>query len=65
MGCCPPDKCAAFDEIRLPNEWTYVLRAHLGQELRVDVLRLDPDTGDIFVSERRPAGRQLALPFDI
>jgi transcription antitermination factor NusA-like protein len=42
----------------------YVLRAHLGQELHVDVLRLDPDTGHIFVSERRPAGRQLPLPLD-
>jgi hypothetical protein len=42
-----------------------VLRARLGQELRVDVLRLDQDTGHIFVSERRPAGRQLPLPLHI
>jgi transcription antitermination factor NusA-like protein len=42
-----------------------VLRARLGQELRVDVLRLDSDSGHIFVSERRPAGRQLPLPFEV
>ena len=42
-----------------------ILRARLGQELRVDVLRMDADAGHIFVSERRPAGRQLPLPLDI
>jgi hypothetical protein len=42
-----------------------VLRARLRQELRVDVLRLDSDTGHIFVSEQRPSGRQLRLPFDV
>jgi ribosomal protein S1 len=42
-----------------------LLRTHLGQELRVDVLRLDPDAGHIFVSERRPAGHQLPLPLDM
>jgi transcription antitermination factor NusA-like protein len=39
-----------------------VLRRRLGQEIRVDVLRMDPDSGHIFVSERLPAGRQLPLP---
>ena len=38
-----------------------LLRARLGQELSVYVLRTDPDTGHIFVSERRPAGHQLPL----
>ncbi len=38
-----------------------ILRSRLGQELQVGTLRLDPDTGQVFVSERRPAGRQLRL----
>ncbi len=38
-----------------------LLRQRLGQELRVDVLRLDTDTGHIIVSERVPSGRQLPL----
>ena len=38
------------------------IRERLGQELQVLVLRLDPDGGRIFVSERAPAGRQLRLP---
>ena len=38
-----------------------LLRQRLGHELRVDVLRLDADTGQIIVSERVPFGRQLAL----
>jgi len=38
-----------------------LLRERLGQELRVDVLRLDPDTGQIIVSERGASGRQLPL----
>jgi hypothetical protein len=40
-----------------------LLRQRLGQELQVVILRLDPDAGHIFVSERLPAGRQLPLPF--
>jgi transcription antitermination factor NusA-like protein len=39
-----------------------LLRERLGQELQVYVLRLDADTGHVFVSERAPAGRQLPLP---
>jgi hypothetical protein len=39
-----------------------LLRARLGQELRVSVLHLDGDTGHVFVCERAPAGRQLLLP---
>jgi transcription antitermination factor NusA-like protein len=38
-----------------------LLRQWLGHELRVDVLRLDADTGQIIVSERRAGGRQLPL----
>ncbi len=38
-----------------------LLRERLGHELRVDVLRLDADTGQIIVSERRAGGRQLSL----
>jgi transcription antitermination factor NusA-like protein len=38
-----------------------LLRQRLGQELRVNVLRVEPDTGHIFVSERVPAGYQLRL----
>src|SRR5947209_852770 len=38
-----------------------LLRQRLGQELRVNVLRLESDTGHIFVSERVPAGYQLSL----
>jgi len=38
-----------------------LLRERLGHELRVDVLRLDADTGQIIVSERVAAGRQLPL----
>ena len=37
------------------------LRERLGQELQVNVLRLEPDSGHIFVSERVPAGYQLRL----
>jgi ribosomal protein S1 len=39
-----------------------LLRKRLGQALQVHVLRLDADTGHVFVSERAPAGRQLPLP---
>jgi transcription antitermination factor NusA-like protein len=38
-----------------------ILRARLGQELRVQVLRLDADGGRIIVAETDPAGRQLRL----
>jgi hypothetical protein len=40
-----------------------LLREHLGQQVLVHVLRMDSDTGHIFVSERTPAGRQLPLPW--
>jgi hypothetical protein len=39
-----------------------LLQERLGQELQVHVLRLDADTGHMFVSERTPADRQLVLP---
>jgi len=38
-----------------------LLRQRLGQELRVNVLRLESDTGHLFVSERVPVGYQLPL----
>jgi transcription antitermination factor NusA-like protein len=40
-----------------------LVRARLGRQLRVEVLRMDADSGHIFVSEQVPAGRQLSLPF--
>jgi ribosomal protein S1 len=39
-----------------------LVRERLGQELQVHVLRLDTDTGHVFVSERTSAGWQLPLP---
>jgi transcription antitermination factor NusA-like protein len=39
-----------------------MLRVRLGQDIHVHLLRMDADTGHIFVSERAPAGRQLPLP---
>lgn len=36
-------------------------RERLGQEIQVRVLRMDPDAGHIFVSERAATGRQLRL----
>jgi ribosomal protein S1 len=44
-----------------PDQVDVLLRARLGQELQVKVLRLDPDTGHVFLSERIPAGYQLPL----
>jgi transcription antitermination factor NusA-like protein len=44
------------------NEVDALMRERLGQELQVHVIRLDPDTGHVFMSERTSAGRQLALP---
>jgi transcription antitermination factor NusA-like protein len=43
------------------DEVDALLRAHLGQEIHVHVLRLDTDTGLIVVSEQIPAARQLRL----
>jgi hypothetical protein len=39
-----------------------LVRERLGHTLQVIVLRLEPDAGHIFLSERVPAGRQLSLP---
>ncbi len=38
------------------------IQHRLGQELEVNVLRLDGERGTIIVTERSPAGRQLRLP---
>ncbi len=38
------------------------IQHRLGQELEVNVLRLDRERGTIIVTERVPAGRQLRLP---
>jgi hypothetical protein len=45
-----------------PEQVNELLRARVGQEIRVTLLRLDPDSGHIFVSERPSGGRQLRLP---
>jgi hypothetical protein len=50
--------------VRRETEATMVdtlLRGRLRQEILVHVLRLEPDTGHFFVSERLPAGYQLPL----
>jgi hypothetical protein len=39
-----------------------LLRERLGHELQVHVIRLDADTGHVFVSERASTGWQLPLP---
>jgi hypothetical protein len=44
-----------------PIQVDALLRARLGQQLRVNVLRLEAETGHIFVSERVPSGQQLSL----
>jgi hypothetical protein len=38
-----------------------LLREKLGHEIQVRLLRMDPDSGQIFVTERAAAGRQLPL----
>ncbi len=60
-GLLPTGQVRGVRRSTPPAEVNALLRARLGQELRVNVLRLDPDTGHIFVSERVPAGRQLPL----
>jgi transcription antitermination factor NusA-like protein len=44
-----------------PESVDAILRSRLGEDIQVAVLRLDSDTGQVFVSERQPAGRQLLL----
>jgi hypothetical protein len=46
-----------------PERVAALLRERLGHELRVEVLRRDPDRGTVFVSEQAPAS-QLLLPFN-
>jgi transcription antitermination factor NusA-like protein len=40
-----------------------ILHRRLGQQILVQVLRMDEDAGSICVSERVPSGRQLELPW--
>jgi N utilization substance protein A len=44
-----------------PAQVDMLLRQHLGQEIQVNVLRLDADKGHVFVSERISGGYQLRL----
>jgi len=44
-----------------PDEVEALLRACVGHELAVEVIRLDRDRGHIFVSEQLRSERQLAL----
>ena len=60
-GLLPTGKVRGVRRSTPAAEVDALLRARLGQELQVNVLRLDPDTGHIFVSERVPAGYQLPL----
>ena len=60
-GLLPTGKVRGVRRRTPRTEVDALLRARLGQELQVNVLRLDPDTGHIFVSERIPAGYQLPL----
>jgi ribosomal protein S1 len=61
-GLLPTGQVRGVQRDTPPEKVDRLLRARLGQELRVLVLRMDADTGHIFVSERLPAGRQLSLP---
>jgi N utilization substance protein A len=60
-GLLPTGKVRGVRRTTPAAEVDALLRARLGQELHVNVLRLDPDPGHIFVSERVPAGYQLPL----
>ena len=60
-GLLPTGQVRGVRRRTLRAEVDALLRERLGQELRVNVLRLEPDTGHIFVSERVPAGYQLPL----
>jgi transcription antitermination factor NusA-like protein len=61
-GLLPTGRVRGVHRKSSPTQVDRALRGRLGQELRVEVLRMDPDTGHIFVSEQVPAGRQLVLP---
>ena len=60
-GLLPTGQVRGVRRATPPIEVDALLRARLGQELRVNVLRLEPDAGHIFVSEQIPAGYQLPL----
>jgi N utilization substance protein A len=61
-GLLPIGQIAGVRRSTPPHVIEARLRERMAQELQVQVLRLDPDAGGIFVSERGPAGRQLRLP---
>ena len=60
-GLLPTGQVRGIRRRTPPAQVDALLRARLGQELHVNVLRLEPDTGHLYVSERLPAGRQLSL----
>jgi hypothetical protein len=63
-GLLPTGQVRGVHRTTSPEIADALLRARLGQELHVQVLRMDADNGHIFVTELVPAGRQLPLPFD-
>ena len=60
-GLLPTGQVRGVRRGTLPVEVDRLLHERLGQELRVNVLRLQAETGHIYVSERVPAGYQLRL----
>jgi transcription antitermination factor NusA-like protein len=60
-GLLPTGQVRGVRRSTPPAQVDMLLRARLGQELRVNVLRLEPETGHIFVSERVSVGHQLPL----
>jgi len=61
-GLLPTGQVRGLRRDTPPEQVDRLLRERLGQDLNVHVLRLDSDTGHIFVSERTPGGVQLPLP---
>jgi transcription antitermination factor NusA-like protein len=62
-GLLPTGRIPGVNRATPPEHVDALLRERLGQEILVNMLRLDTDSGYVFVSERWPAGRQLALPW--
>jgi len=53
-GLLPTGQVRGVHRNTLAGQVDVVLRGRLGQEIRVDVLRMDPDTGHIFVRSTCP-----------
>jgi transcription antitermination factor NusA-like protein len=60
-GLLPTGRVRGIRRSTTPDDVDAILRSQLGREIQVNVLRLDSDSGQVFVSEREPAGRQLPL----